>query len=405
MTAPAETFRPGAISLDSGRRLDALDAARGAAMLLVCLSHFTSVYFRVEYESSGHLLPVQIAMLASPTFIALSGMMIGLMSVLYRKGFNNLRIKLADRAIFLLTVGHVLIMASRLAFERDPMNAVRMTVITDVVGVCVLAGVWLVPKLPSRARVVLALLVFAVAWWMEMTWQPSQQWLLATKEIFVGGDPTRVMWYTYPVMQWLAVYIAATALGEYIGRQYAHHGGKVVERRLLLVGLAAVSAGVLLRVMSWPFRPALTGRMATWQWEPFFSPWSKLTAGPVYVLFFGGLGMLVVTAIMMASHRQIAEPVLGILSKVGRASLAVFVFQNYVYYGGFGWLNLTPGQAWPILFLISLLPILWFAAAWDKRQLNSKLTVGLSALLTKRRRPDHGAAAHPPRSAEGRGTS
>ena len=357
-------------------------------MLLVCLSHFTAVYFRSEYEATGHLLPVQIAMIASPTFIALSGMMMGLMSVVYSRGFDRLRIKLADRALFLLTVGHALVIIARLWFEHDPRNALRMTVITDAVAVCVLAGVWLVPRTRSVTRVTLGLAVFAAAWLLIFFWQPTGSWATGIKEALVGGQPTRVLWYSVPIMQWLGVYLVCTALGEYIGGLYLLGDRKKVERTFMVVAAAAISLAIALRISSWPFRPSGSDEAHPWSWEPFFTPWSKLSPGPVYVLFFGGLGMALVSVVVMASHRRFGRIVLDRVTQIGRSSLAVFVLQNYVYYTLLGALALKQSKAWPEIFAVSLIPIFLFAAVWDKHQLNSVLTVGLAHFLRRQARRD-----------------
>lgn len=59
------------------RRLGAVDAARGAAMLLVCLSHFADAYVELfGYGSTYERLDL-VVMIASPPFMLLSGAMLG----------------------------------------------------------------------------------------------------------------------------------------------------------------------------------------------------------------------------------------------------------------------------------------------------------------------------------------
>src|ERR1043165_2078322 len=95
------------------RRISNLDAARGTAMLLVCLSHFAAVYVRkLSLAGSTHLpvlpWPIALGMIASPTFVAVSGTILGLLFVVRKKSFDEQRLKLVDRSLFVLTVAHVL---------------------------------------------------------------------------------------------------------------------------------------------------------------------------------------------------------------------------------------------------------------------------------------------------------
>jgi uncharacterized membrane protein len=368
----------------SGQRLEAFDTARGTAMLLVCLSHFTAVYFRSEYQNAGNLLPVQIAMLASPTFMAVSGMMVGLMSVVYSRGFDKLRIKLLDRALFLLTAGHFLVVLARL--QQDGVLALRSTVITDAVGVSLIIGLWLVPLTRARTRVLLGLTVFAIAWLLEYKWHPVAHGLLAVKEVLVGGLPNHVMWYTVPLLQWLAVYLMCTALGQRLGAYYLQNDRRAVERAFAVVAVSSILLGVALRVASWAFRPPVNPGAPVWLYEPFFSPWSKESPSPVYVLFFGGMGMALVWLVMVVSHRGWAGNALQGVTRIGRSSLAVFVLQQYVYYGLVGLVApvLPHSAAWPLFFALSLVPIFLFARVWDSRQLNRVLTVGVKKPLERR---------------------
>jgi len=360
-------------------------------MLLVCLSHFTSVYFRAEYQSGGRVLPAQIGMLASPTFMAVSGMMVGLMSVVYSRGFNKLRIKLIDRALFLLTVGHVLVVMARF-FEPPELTALRTTVITDAVGVSVLIGVWLVRLTRPRTRILLGVGLFAAAWLLVYGWQPIGTWSSVAKEVLVGALPNRVMWYTVPLLQWLGVYLVCSALGQHLGWLYLRDDRRGVERTFAMIAVASVVVAVTLRVISWGFRPPIPPG-GSWLYEPIFSPWSKEVPSPVYVLFMGGLGMALVWLVVCISHRRLGARLLIGVTRIGRSSLAVFILQQYIYYALLDTLSLPRSRAWPLFFLISLIPIFAFAGVWDKRQLNTTLTVGLRSYFQKR--ADRSKAAQP----------
>ena len=55
---------------DTSLRLQAIDATRGTAMLLVCLSHFGWVYFRSTQAETKEIVE-RIGMIASPPSFSL----------------------------------------------------------------------------------------------------------------------------------------------------------------------------------------------------------------------------------------------------------------------------------------------------------------------------------------------
>src|SRR5687767_2506611 len=71
-------------------RLRGIDAARGAAMAFVCLSHFGLEYFRPFGGATAQVTMYRIGMVASPTFMLISGMMLGLLYGSRREEFGRL---------------------------------------------------------------------------------------------------------------------------------------------------------------------------------------------------------------------------------------------------------------------------------------------------------------------------
>src|SRR5665213_2210872 len=61
-------------------RWEAIDAARGIAMFFVCVAHFGSGYFASIGEPARQTLTDRIGMVASPTFMLISGMMLGMLA-------------------------------------------------------------------------------------------------------------------------------------------------------------------------------------------------------------------------------------------------------------------------------------------------------------------------------------
>src|SRR5258705_10577989 len=58
-------------------RVASIDAARGSAMLFVCLAHFTNSYFFLNGRGDIGSNLVALGMLASPTFGIVSGLVAG----------------------------------------------------------------------------------------------------------------------------------------------------------------------------------------------------------------------------------------------------------------------------------------------------------------------------------------
>jgi hypothetical protein len=353
------------------------------AMVLVCLSHFATVYFRPRSGATVHHFAVDVGMIASPTFIAVSGMMVGLLSVTYRAGFTRLRTKLIDRALFILVVAHWLIAMSRLSYEAVPTNALRMTFMTDAVAISMLLGVSLVTWTPAAFRIGLGIIVFPISWVLILAWHTTGAASGFVKDVLVGGIPNAVLPYSVPLLPWFAVYIISTVLGQRFGALFQAGEHRAIERLAVKVTAAMLSLGIGLRVVGWILRPTAHTAALEWRFEPLFSPWSKLPPGPVYVLFFGGLGFALVTAMLVVSHRRLLPWVSQWFATLGRASLAVFTVQFYLYYTLLGSAHLAQHRWWPLLFLLSLLPLFWFARFWDRHRLNDRLTLGLRAWLSR----------------------
>src|SRR5438270_798218 len=120
MSSPRLLSFPVAISASAEprSRVQYLDAIRGAAMLLVLVAHFGIFYFGTAGAYASARLCKVIGWPATPTFIILSGLTLGM---LYRERgaqFPSLRLKLIDRALFLLVPGHLLILLAHHWVER-----------------------------------------------------------------------------------------------------------------------------------------------------------------------------------------------------------------------------------------------------------------------------------------------
>jgi len=145
-------------------RWRAVDATRGVAMALVCASHFSSTYPR---GSAGapvlFLLLHRIGMVATPTFVVVSGLVLGLRAVAFPDDVPRLRRRTLDRGLFLLLGARPVILAAHLVKAGGLGAALRWCFVTDALGICALAGPWLL-GLPRMLRVGAAIAACGCAW-------------------------------------------------------------------------------------------------------------------------------------------------------------------------------------------------------------------------------------------------
>lgn len=368
-------------------RIRGIDAARGTAMLFVCLSHFGLEYFRPLGDPAERVWTYNIGMIASPTFMLLSGMMLGLLFHTRRESFGKISAGLADRGLFMLTAGHVLIMLTCIPRSGSFGQAVRLGFITDAVGVAVILGPLLVMRTRAAARLASAAALYLSGLLMTMAWFPENALLRAVKQVLAGPYPEATP-NTFPFLPWLGVYLAGTVVGEWLGRCYQAGDARAAERGIMKLGAAGVAVAVLCKAAMWTAGsagPRGLGDPAGWAYQ-LTSPWRKLPPSPVYLAFFGGCGLLLVGLVLMVERRQLLGWFVEWTSLLGRTSLFVFIAQFYVYYLLFFYLRLPYTPFWPLYFAASLAGLTALARVWEER--------GYNRYLTLRRAP-----AAPPRPA------
>ena len=352
-------------------------------MLFVCLAHFANSYLFVSGADDVGVYVVRVSMLASPTFVTVSGLVAGFLAVTRTSSFTRLRRKLLDRGAFLLLVGHGVLALSGVATGQGFATAYRVGYITDAIGFAVMVGPWLVASVRPRSRLLLAALVFALSWCAVFWWMPHEAIAAGVKHYFIGnqnpGDFTRG---NFPLIPWLAVYLAGTVIGERLGNYYV--GKKEGRGHLFLarVGIVSIGLAMAVKIGEILFRnsvPVFT------QVHPdvvsFLSSYQKFPPGPFYVTFFGGVGIVLVAGILEAGRRGMQPLLLNQLRQIGLASLFIYILEFYLYGVVFRGLRLPYTPLWPVLFLVSIVILAKAAASWNEREGNRYLTVGIDPFL------------------------
>lgn len=360
-------------------------------MLFVCLAHFTNSYFFLNGQEriGDHL--VAIGMLASPTFVTMSGLVAGFLAVTRRSTFSNFRRKLIDRGLFLLLPGHVILAVLGAGF----VHAYKVEYITDAIGFAILFGPWLVTTLAARSRLLLAQAIFAFDWCAILFWAPGVGLPALAKEYLVGAVGRGGQWQDtaggFALIPWFAVYIVGTVIGERVGSYYAEKTPRAAHQFLAKVGTASVICALSVRIASaFSTRSVPLFAQAHPNLLHFLSLYQKFPPGPIYLCFFGGAGMLLVAAVLEAAHSGIAPWLMNELRQLGQASFFVYVIQFYVYGVVLHALRLPYTPFWPLIFLFTIAPLALVATGWNWKEGNRFLTIGVGALLDRavRRRRD-----------------
>jgi uncharacterized membrane protein len=355
----------------AAQRIRGIDAARGAAMLFACLAHFGEGFFTPRHDVTSMFRLDYIGMVASPTFMLLSGTMLGLLSRQSGDRFPAVRDKLIDRGLWMLTIGHVIILGAHVALTPGWDKLWRWEFITDSIAVSIILGPLLVRQLGSRTRLASALALFALSWVAVYAWHPGPLWLRVVKDGLVGNDMAHgeidVLPYNFPLCQWFAIYLGATTAGEWLAGASRTMRPAGIAWRCLQAGAISLTLAIL-AFAGGRFGP-LPVRMLT-------SPFQKFPPGIVYVLSYGGVGLAVAAACLLASEWPPASAAIDKLATIGRASLFVFIFQYYLYFAILYRLPVAPAWSWPIVFLVSLWLVSLAAAWWDRRGYIRLLTVG-----------------------------
>jgi uncharacterized membrane protein len=375
----ASRMRADATQIRAGHsvRVSSIDVARGTAMFFVCLSHFSGVYlWRHGLKAADFLATV--SMIASPSFVLISGMTLGFLGALNPRDVPYLRIRLLDRGVFLLLVGHLVLAASELG--RNLSAAYSTSFLTDALAVAIIIGPRLVAGTGRAVRFALALALYCSAWLLLVRWHPGGSAALLARHYVLGTLPSEILGprtIVFPVLPWLSVYLLGSIFGEHVGYFYRTREFNRARRLFLCVGAGSMFLGIgvylitrqLSAVHSLVSR-SMTAILLT-------SPTSKFPPGPVYVAYFGGSGLLCMWIVLEVEARRWLPWLTESLRRVGYSSLPVFLLQSFVY-SIVRTANLPYSAWWPVLFFCTLVPMWLLAVVWQRAEANRFLTVGIA---------------------------
>jgi uncharacterized membrane protein len=355
-------------------RVHFIDEARGTAMIFVLLAHFVGKYLiRFEPDASGLLL--NVSMIASPTFTTISGLMLG---YLYRREgpFQELGAKLIDRGLFMLTVGHILISFAHIPQSAGILDALfGWQHLTDMIGFCICVGPLLVMRTKSSTRFVLAFFIFILSWLLILFFHPDSWAFRFLQETTVGSINQPMLHYGYPFLPWLSFYLFNTCLGEKIAIHQRNHDLAKISKTFLILGSTFFILALSLR---YGFK-----MLQTYSWTSSTGilflltfPYLKVPPSPVYFFTYGSMCYFLILFLFQFRSWKVIR-FYGMVSGIlGRNALFVFIFQFYIFFTLFFYLNLPHSPFWPLFFIGYAASIIGAAHLWERKGLNRVFTLG-----------------------------
>ena len=315
------------------RRLPAIDAARGAAMVLVCLSHFATKYVAPAGGDAAGAWLRYVSHIASPMFFIISGAMVGYLHTSRPDTFERVRGALARRALFLLTIGHVLILGAHARHLADLTGSARMLFVTDTIALALLVSPRLV-RIPAGWRLLGAGVVYAASCAAVYLWDPHGLAARVIKDTLTGTDGGGFWAYNVPVLPWVAVHAAGTVLGARLADAASARERVRIQTQLAMVGCAIVALALLLRrVLVLVAADASTpGGRAAYTVRQLASTWQRVPPSPTHLLLFGGLALVAISVVFSVESLGVFARPLDWLGVLGRTSAFVFILQFYVFY-------------------------------------------------------------------------
>lgn len=376
-------------------RIRPVDAARGCAMLLVFLSH-TKHHFDVSAPELYWFL-LSVTRIATPAFLLLSGFVVRHVLATDREG--NASITLIDRALFLLIVAHSLIGLDSLPDKSAMAWFFDRTMITDAVGFALLFAV-LLRNRSGVTLVALGIPIFVLSWLAASTLTLEEdwsQWLASVTVQWRGANNPDI---DVPIVGYLGVFLLGMALHRHLERPLLREDYPQIARRLFVYGLLAVSVA-LLGVVAWHFgkdiaSEYLTDATSQAHAREFFDPRGKRPPSLGYVAFYGGISLIILAILFRGKPTRLVQPIVRHASVIGRASLMCFVVQDWLLLSiprVVGFDGVQSVAFWLIYLAVATAMIYSLARFWGRIHGNRFLTVGLKALVLRRRAAARQAAA------------
>jgi uncharacterized membrane protein len=187
-------------------RIRFIDVGRGTAMLFVCLAHFTEAYLRTCGKPGLIASLLSVSMLASPTFMLISGMMLGYLHNTKTNSFQRIKLKLIDRGLFLITIAHVIIFFTFVPFMREHYITLKVTFVTDAFGISMILGVLLAERVSKYYRLLIGILLYTGSSYIASLDRAANPVIGNMLEVLFGSYSHKTFFDTFPFIPLLIIF-------------------------------------------------------------------------------------------------------------------------------------------------------------------------------------------------------
>ncbi len=324
---------------------------------------------------------VVLGMLATPTFLMLSGAICSHLALGGDRSESASRWRLIDRGLFLILVVHFVLGFTHALWESASAAVLQSVYITDAVGVGLIVAAFVLGRFTRGQLIACGIALLILSWAVSCLGAPRDESARFILRMLVGYDDRRYdddAGWVVPIVPYLGLFLIGMAGGaEYTRQRVQGASHALIGRLCVSAGLVAPFLAIAIK-LGWQFSKEYVPEELHWPMYLLTQPFMRIPPSPAYILAFGGLGLVMAGALFLIASRKWGHSIAATLAVIGRASLFVYVVQY--------WLISVPalafGQRGDVLFwcvtLLLVASAAWVLAwTWDRARGNRVLTLGL----------------------------
>ncbi len=351
-------------------------------MLGVMAAHFGWIFSSLHTDFAAGIAMSKYFEPSAPTFMLISGLLLGYIYEKRNRDLGAFALKLMDRGLFLLTVGHIVIMLAYVFYSGGLAAAATYGQITDAIGLAIILGPILISYTTARTRIALGLGLFVLSWILIVLWDAQgtvAQWF---KDTMFGAELERgSRWgYNFPIVPWVGLYIVATAFGQHVANLRAKGSDRRLILRLFMYAAIGFSVWLSLKV-GWALLQKVVdidtsvGSLGyvLYSHTDAHQKWPPSLA---YYVFNCSISMMLLGTLFYFEISGLFRKLLLMLAVIGQNSLFVFLVQEHVYVSLLWIVDPPLNQLWFGIFLITILINVTAVYVWQRFASTKFFTVG-----------------------------
>jgi uncharacterized membrane protein len=222
--------------MSSNARIAGIDAARGCAMALVCLSHVKEQF--VDSIPPLNAALTAVTRVATPTFLLLSGFVIA--HLLESSRQRRIGLSLIDRGLFLLIVAHLLLNWNELLELGLTQWLFGRAVITDAIGISLCVAV-LVRRASAGALLIGGASIALLSWPIALTLSVDSPAAALLGSVLFSLQSEENPAVDVALVPYLGLFLIGMGLSRRSADALAARDSRALARALIVPGLAAMA--------------------------------------------------------------------------------------------------------------------------------------------------------------------